>query len=358
MKNKFFYEASVPQGLEQQAWMEITDRFSDRAKLILPLQVGSGILLFTYGDNPRNLLGLKGVLSLFSCQRFDVPRPKALLGHENLQNLFSQIDPVIKMTAQALPVSGSYKTLYIAAAGSESAVMQRLAQEISAYTQLRIAGSEGDLLVRLRRPRDGSGGWDVMVRMTPRPLSVRRWRTCDYEGALNAAVASLMMRLTDPQSDDVILNLACGSGTLLIERAFLGPARLMIGCDTHAEALRCAHTNLRAADLKSPVLVTPWDARVLPLADGSVNVVCADLPFGHDVGSHEENLILYPQLLKESARVTREGGQAVLLTHEIRLMETLLNISDVWQLVTIYPITINGLNPRVYLLQKGNRDLR
>lgn len=353
MKNKIFYEASVPQGLEEQAWLEITDRFGDRAKLVLPLRVGSGVLLFTYGDNPRNLLGLKGVFSLFTGQRFEVPRPKALLGHENLQNLFSQIDPVLKMASQGLPVPGSYKTVYIAAAGSESDVMRRLAQEISTHTQLRIVGEEGDLLVRLRRPRDGSSGWDVLVRMTPRPLSVRRWRTCDYEGALNAAVASLMMRLTRPQSSDVVLNIACGSGTLLIERTYLGPARLMIGCDTQDEALQCARANLRGTGHKSPVLLTPWDARALPLATGSATVVCADLPFGHDVGSHEENLILYPQILKEAGRVTCQGGQAVFLTHEIRLMETLLNISEVWQLSAIYPITVNGLNPRIYTLKKA-----
>lgn len=352
MKYKSFYEASVPQGLEESAWAEINQKSGGRAKLIEPIQDDSGVLAFTYGDNPGNLLRLKSVLSLFSGQRFDVPRPKALLGHENFQNMLEQIEAVIKLASRGLPTPGAYHSLYVAAAGSDSSVMQRLAEDIAAHFKLRIVRDEGDLLVRFRRSRGGEEGWEVLVRMTPRPLSVRRWRTCDYEGALNAAVAHVMARFTRPAPEDVFLNIACGSGTLLIERAAVDTARELVGCDPNPQALTCAQANIQAAGYEQRIQVYPWDARSLPLAEASVDVVCADLPFGHDVGSHEENLILYPQLLKEAARVARPGARAVFITHEIRLMETVLNISTDWETQDIYPIAINGLNPRIYVLNR------
>jgi tRNA (guanine6-N2)-methyltransferase len=350
MKNKSFYEVSVPQGLEEMAWQEISGKYGERTKLLQPVREDSGMLQFTYGDSPRDLLRLKLVLSLFSGQRFAVPRPKALMGHENFQNLLEQVHVVLKLAQQGLPVVGTYRTLYMAAAGSDSSVMTRLAEDIAKQFNLKVARDEGDLLVRIRRPIDGAEGWDVLVRMTPRPLSVRRWRVCDYEGALNAAVAHAVARISNPQSGDVFLNVGCGSGSILIERAVIDTAALLIGCDLQPAALRCAKENIRAAKYEQRIQVYPWDARRLPLADASVDVICSDLPFGHDVGSHDENLILYPQILKEAARVARPGARAVFLTHEIRLMETAVNVSVDWSLHEIFPITINGLNPRIYLL--------
>jgi len=352
VKNKVFYEINVPEGLEAAAWEEISGKYGERAKLLRPLEADSGVVQFTYGDNPRNLLRLKMALSLFTGQRFAVPRPRALLGHENFQNLLQQVEQVMKLAHQGLPVAGAYRSLYLAAAGSDTSVMQRLAEELAKHFNLSVAHSEGDLLVRVRRPVDGSEGWEVLVRMTPRPLSVRRWRVCDYAGALNAVVAHALARFTRPQAEDVFLNIACGSGSILIERAAIQTAKMLIGCDLDPEALRCARENIRAAHYEDRIQVFPWDARRLPLADASVDVVCADLPFGHDVGSHEANLILYPQILKEAARVARPGARAALLTHEVRLMETVLNVSTEWELQEIVPITISGLHPRIYLLTR------
>jgi 23S rRNA G2445 N2-methylase RlmL len=265
------------------------------------------------------------------------------MGHQNLQLLLEQIRIVLRHSQ-----AGTYRTVYLAAAGSESSVMQRFAQEVATQLGLRVDQHEGDLLLRVRRPLDGSEGWEVLIRLAPRPLSVRPWRVCDLPGALNAAVAQVMILMTRPRRDDVFLNLACGSGTLLIERASAGPASLSIGCDIDPHALECARANLAAGRVKSPVF--DWNITRLPLANGSVNVLCSDLPFGHDVGSHDENLLLYPRMLKEAARVAAPGGRAVFLSHELRLMESILSRSSEWELVERIELTINGLHPHIYSL--------
>lgn len=341
------FEVQVPEGLEAIAFGELRSRLGGQEKLLHPLGMFPGVLQFAYTGKLAMLLHLKCALSLFSLQRFAVPRPRALLGHQNFQAILQQITEIVKLAPR-----GAYRTLHLAAAGSDSSVMARFAGTIAAQFGLEAAQGEGDLLVRVRPPLDGGAGWEVLVRMTPRPLSMRKWRVCDYEGALNAAVAHAMALLARPAAEDIFLNLACGSGTLLVERAAAAPAKRLMGCDVDENALHCARENIAASEHAARIKVYPWDARALPLAGGCIDVVCADLPFGLDVGSHQENVSLYPDILKEAARVTRPGGRAVLLTHEIRLMMAQVEASAEWAVEDIIPLAITGLHPRIFRLKR------
>ncbi len=189
--------------------------------------------------------------------------------------------------------------------------------------------------------------------MTPRPLATRQWRVCNYEGALNATVARAMAIWSQPSCADVVLNVLCGSGSLLIERRLWGEAAKLMGCDISLAARDCAAQNLRAAALPQPCSVFDWDARQLPLPDHSVDVILSDLPFGQLVGSHQANATLYPAVLREAARVAKTGGRFVLITHEIRLIETALaELSATWQIVATHKVTLRGLHPRIYVLNK------
>ena len=132
-----------------------------------------------------------------------------------------------------------------------------------------------------------------------------------------------MVALSAPESGDRYLNLACGSGTLLVERLALGPARLAVGCDMATAPLDCARANLRAAGLPGAALLQA-DVGRLPFADASFDALTADLPFGRLVGSHSDNLALYPRLLAEATRVAAPGARLLLITHEAQLMESAL----------------------------------
>ena len=345
-----FYEASVNDGLESICFNELRHRFGSQVKLLHPIGRWPGAIQFTYSGNPIKLFQLKTVLSLFLVHQIPVSRPRALMGHQSFQFLLGQIQALRKLMPK-----GAFKTVYLAAAGSESQVMTRFVDEVAQNTGLTVASDEGDLLIRLRRPLDRpERGWDVMIRMTPRPLSMREWRVCDYMGALNASAAHALAMVTQPNPEDVFLNVACGSGSILIERADLMPVKMAIGCDINEEALRCARRNVTAAKVPARILLAPWDACALPLPDQCVDVVCGDLPFGHHVGSHQENLALYPQLMAEAARVLRPKGRCVILTHEIRLMTSLMENSDVWETRQVIPLMLNGLHPRIFVLGKKN----
>jgi ubiquinone/menaquinone biosynthesis C-methylase UbiE len=348
------FEAEIIPSLEEFARAELTARLGKRVQWLPAAR--DDVLRLGYGGEWAPLLRLRSVVAVFVCRTFPVPRPRALLGHQHFTTLLRLIEQV-----RGLHPPGTFHTLRISAAGEESSVLNRLREELETQTGLAptTTAEEADLLLRLRRAPGPEAGWEVLARLTPRPLTARAWRVCNMPGALNAVIAHATAQLSAPAPTDRYLNLACGSGTLLIERLALGPAALALGVDHDPAALACARENLTAARLERRVRLVRGDMRALPLPDRSVDVLTSDLPFGQMIGSHAENEQLYPTLLREATRVAAAGARLVLITHEIRLLERLLAVSDMqaaWTTEQILrvklPFKSGGLNPRVYLLRR------
>jgi tRNA (guanine6-N2)-methyltransferase len=305
-----------------------------------------GALRFGWQGDLRPLLGLRCVIAASLSLTFPVPRPKALLGHQHLTLLLSSIETILQLHPQ-----GAFTTMRLSAAGDGSTVLVRLKEELAERLGLAVADDEGDLLVRLRRA--SGDGWEVLVRISPRPLATRAWRVCDFQGAMNASLAHAMALLTSPRPNDMTLNLCCGSGTLLIERLLAGPVGLAIGCDISAEALDCAHANLAVAGLRGRAHLEQWDAAALPLDTASVDTILADLPFGQLVGTHAENERLYPLILGEAGRVAKGGALMVLLTHELRLLErAAAQHEDTWLVRELLRVRTGGMMPGVFVLER------
>lgn len=339
-------EADIAPGLELIARDELR-RVLGNAARIEQVREQSGVVRFAYSGNLQALTQLRTVQTVYLVRSFPVPRPKALLGDQHFRALLELIGTVRTLSPAA------YRTLHIGAAGSDSSVMQRLKDELARATTLQIGADEGDLLLRLRRDAHGDG-WEALVRIGPRPLATRSWRVENYGGALNATVAHAMALLTVPQPSDVFLNLVCGSGTLLIERCVAGSLRRALGCDTSADALHTAQANVRASGYTNLIELHAWDARDLPLPAASVDALVADLPFGGLVGSHRENVALYPAILEEAARVAKPGARCVLITHEVRLMDRLLAEQSAWTCRQTIMVGLGGLHPRIYVLQRNH----
>ncbi|MCC7368004.1 MAG: methyltransferase domain-containing protein [Chloroflexi bacterium] len=321
---------------------------------------------FSYGGSWAALLRLRTVVAVHVMVADGLPRPTALLDDGIFRRLIATVGHI-----RSLHGAGAFKTFRLSAAGADSPVFQRFAARLTLETGLKPAEDAGDLLLRCRRGADG--GFELLVRISPRPLAARSWRVCNRPGALNAAVASIVARLSVPRPTDVYLNLACGSGTLLVERASLGPAARLLGCDLDAEALACATRNVEAAGLaalsadngatttptpdgRATVELAAWDATALPLADASVDALTVDLPFGQLVGTHTENAELYPRLLAEAARVARPGARLAAITQQVRLFERSVR-AETWiaERVLRPTLTTSGgaIKPGIYVLRRA-----
>lgn len=335
-------ECEVLPGLEDVAVDEVRSTLAIAPQSI---ERRPGALRIAAVNDLRRFQGLRSITAVYLVQRFAVARPRALLGHQHFQTLLQ----VIRTVRQQWPAE-TFLSFALSAAGDDTAVMSRLREELVMATGLP-AAEEGDLLIRLRRGT--ADGWEALVRLGPRPLSTRSWRVANYPGALHACVAHAMARLAVVQRSDRVLNLGCGSGTLLIERLLLGPAQQAIGCDTSPEALDAARQNVAAAGLTANVRLERWDATSLPLPSASVNLMLADLPFGQLIGSHHENQHLYPALMAAAARVTVPNGRAVVISHEVRLLERVLAAEQSrWTVEATRMVRVSGMAPRIVVLRR------
>lgn len=311
------------------------------------VRTGVGEIDFRYSGDLRALVDLKTVQAVSLVQVFPVPRPRALLSNEYFPLILRQIE-----TVRGLSRRDAYNTFFVAAAGSETAIMMRLKSLLAEKTGLAPDDEKGDLWIRIRPGRAGQGGWETVVRLTPRPSVTRRWRVCNLEGALNAGTAQAMIQLTRPQPTDTFVNFGCGSGTLLIERLAWGSCRRAIGIDIAAPHLSCASANIEASDNSSVIRLMEGDMTELPLRSASVDAACADLPFGQLSGTHAENTRLYPRLLAELARVLRIGARFVVITHEVRLMDRVLAQGESWSVERTVRVNLRGLHPRIDVLMR------
>lgn len=288
---------------------------------------------------------LRTAQAVYSVERFDIPRPKAFLGDQHYRRLIAQLGTVLKQHPHE-----TYNTLHIGAAGSDSAVMNRLKETLSQNLKLHVDDSAGDLLLRIRRTAD-VGGWETLVRLMPRPLASRYWRICDMPGALNGTVAHVMSLLAAP-SGGLLCNLASGSASIMIEHNLRNPGNRAVGIDFDSEVLDCGSQNIEASRVASRSSLILGEVAHVPAGDGVFDALCADLPFGQRVGSHADNVKLYPVIFREAGRIASSGALFVVLSHEVRLMGTLLAQEKHWTQEAELPITLRGLHPRIYVLRR------
>ena len=333
-------------GLGPVVAREIRDRLPDVGP-VHEVPGRSDSLAADYRGDWARLLDLRTIVAPFLVLSFPVPRPRSLTSGE----YFPQIMDAVRLVQRINPETP--KTFRIDAAGSESAGFQRLASQLEEATGLPQVPEEGQLLLRFRRS-PVTEGWDVLVRLSSRPLSSRAWRVANLPGAVNATIAAAMTQLTSPRPGDRVANLMCGSGTLLIERLRAAPARFAVALDSEPGAVQCCAENLDAAGLRGRVTLLQADIAEPDWAGaGPFDVLLADPPWGTLMGQHQTNASLHALLLDRAHAVAAPGARLAVLTHEVRIMERCLaEARSQWESGQTLRVFQKGHHPRIYLLTR------
>jgi tRNA (guanine6-N2)-methyltransferase len=192
------------------------------------------------------------------------------------------------------------------------------------------------------------GEFILTLRLSDERLRHRDYKVAHMHGSLRPSVAAALGWLSEPASDDIVLDPMCGAGTVLIERAHLGRYQQLIGGDSDRVSLAAARENV--GPRYKPIEFHLWDATSIGLETASVTKVISNLPWGMRHGSHAENRRLYPSLIEEFRRVVRPRGLIVMLTAETHLMADLMS-RGVFRPQKILRVSILGAPAAIYVVR-------
>jgi tRNA (guanine6-N2)-methyltransferase len=204
------------------------------------------------------------------------------------------------------------------------------------------------------------GGWQVNFRLSHRALvceigalyqTARFGRLARIPASTTPVVSAVLARLVKPEPGQTVLDPFCGAGTNLVTVAARQPDLRLLGADSKVQALVAARQNL--VPLETPWCLFRADARSLPLAEGSVDRVVANLPFGKRVGSHGVNIGLYPEFLRQLTQILTASGRAVLLTDDKRILVDSIQRTANLRVVKEIQLETGGLHPSAYVLTRG-----
>lgn len=198
----------------------------------------------------------------------------------------------------------------------------------------------------------------VGLTLTPTSLDCRNIVSTGFT-TLKAATCYALLRIAKLQTGDIVIDPMAGSGAIPVECCVGWENEWFvysIAGELKDIPLKKCRVNLDCLNIKPPYDMMQLDVTSLPFRPNSVDVFVSDLPFGKRHGSKKLNKTLYPNLLRDMARVAcLETARAVLLTQDYRSMNLAYDKSrDLWSQKLCNFVKIGNLNCYIYLFLRNN----
>ncbi len=140
------------------------------------------------------------------------------------------------------------------------------------------------------------------------------YRQKDVGASINPVVAACLAHMAGPAHGGRITDPTCGSGTLLVECAFLDDKAALWGVDISPTAISAAAMNMKAAGLTGRARLVKGDAGDTGNWEKS-NKVISNLPFGMRIRQGTTQLRrLYADVVRNACEYLLEDGRIVLCT--------------------------------------------
>jgi Predicted N6-adenine-specific DNA methylase len=179
------------------------------------------------------------------------------------------------------------------------------------------------------------------------------YRTADVGAAIHPVVGASLARLVRAHERGTVVDPTCGSGTLLIERAFLDPEVALHGIDISPTAISAAAQNTAAPGLQSRMKLQQGDAGDRRVWPSSCVEVIANLPFGVRSARMDRDLAAdYSGVDRLTQELLVAGGRALFYTSNRRLMDTELRKAPRLKRIGERTIASGGIDVHAWLVAK------
>ncbi|MGM0401936.1 MAG: methyltransferase, partial [Chloroflexota bacterium] len=186
------------------------------------------------------------------------------------------------------------------------------------------------------------------LRLSDATMRHSTYKKAHVPASLRPSVAAAMVRLSQPEKDDVFLDPMCGAGTILIERGLAEWHALLLGGDIDDEALQAAAENI--GPQHKPRQLFSWDACHLPLRPHTVDRIVCNPPFGGKSHSQRSLPALYKGFFKEVGRVLKPGGLTVILTSKVSLTKGMVREAPTLQIIRDQPLQVLGRKATIFVI--------
>lgn len=354
-----FYAQTMP-GFEKISWLEIKERLhKPKFRQFAFAKDQNGIVLFDSDAHLEDLLALRTTEDIFltALHRQGMSRDWGDLRRiAEMMLSGEQFVQALSYHRQLLGLAGQVTYRVIARKPGQHAFRRKDLQAAIEYgmTQsyaLQYVPVEDDAQMEI---------WVNMladellcgIRLSDAAMRHRDYQTGHVSATLRPSAAAAMVRLSEPQADDIFLDPMCGSGTILFERALIAPSQAILGGDNDARRLQVCFDNLAQFPQAERIRCELWDATRLPLDDQSVTKIVSNPPFGKQLSDKKALRRLYPAMFQEFERVLRASGRIVIISSEYDLIKQILRQHDNLSLQTGYSVALLGQWARVYIIDK------
>lgn len=268
------------------------------------LAKSKGVIYVNYKKSFTEIINLKSIHSA-SLTIDDVKyNPGHISRHKNI------LGEMIRIVVNSHPQN--FKTFRISCAGSDSTEVKSLNKYIEDEFNLS-KKEDADLKINIYKK---DLGWEISIQITPRPLSLREYKTENMSGAMDSNLAYALNSFCKLENKKSYLNPFCGSGTLLIEAGLnFNNLENLTGFDNNKKHLSFAYRNTTKAGLIKKVKLIEHDI-FEDLEDLRFDVIVSDLPFGMTISKGENLNILYKRFLDFSEKHLNTDGVLGVYTTE------------------------------------------
>ena len=346
------YSIFVTAGLENIARQEIIARFGDTDKFKILLRKPQRIV-FQYSGNPKDLLSLRTAEQLFvvikhipnmTRSRSSLTAIRHSLTRFNFQETLACCRQVGISMRRRIPFRVISRMSGFR--NFQKRDLQQIVERvlIDRGWQLTQSSSGLDVWAEVH----GQDAY-ISIKISKPEMAQRSYKQAHVPQSIKPTLAYSMVWLSQPHSNDIFLDPMCGAGTILLERAFAGRYRYLIGGDLSEEALNATQRNFGRRH--QPRQFFCWDTQSLPLQPNSIDKIACNLPIVERNENTSQFTNLYRKCLVQFETVLKPNGKIVLLTLQPTLLDKILKQQKSLKTRQQVSVDLRGKRGKIFVIQ-------